>query len=107
MLNVPAEKVGILKFKKIVGFQLIKQWISFLSSANKKTEPIKFIVAKWKNNACLYSNKLIYVTRKQECFFIFEGNRSTANQSILAQEEVDTLMGLIMKIITLNRQWRS
>ena len=46
MLNVTAGKVENLDFKKIVGFQLIKQWNSFILSANNKIEVIKFIVAK-------------------------------------------------------------
>ena len=95
-------KRGNLEFEKIVGLQLIKQWHSFLSSANNKTERIRFIVAVWKKNACLFSNKLIYVIREQECFFIFEGNCSAANHSILTQEEVDTLLLLHAHEASLN-----
>ena len=83
-------KCGNLEFKKILGSQLIKQWNSFLSLANNKTELIKFIVAEWKKNVFLFSNKLIYVTCEREYFFIFEGNCSTTNHLFLAQEEADT-----------------
>ena len=40
-------KSGSLEFKKIAGSQQIKQWTSFLSSVNNKTELIKFTVEEW------------------------------------------------------------
>ena len=41
-------KVGRLHFKKIIGSQYIKQWESFLSSGENKTELIRFLVSRWK-----------------------------------------------------------
>ena len=52
-------KSGNIEFKKILGSQLIKQWNSFLSSTNNKTELIKFIFAEWKMHARLFTNNLI------------------------------------------------
>ena len=48
MLNVPTGKVGILNSRRLR-----------VLSANNKTELINFIVAEWKKNARLISNKLI------------------------------------------------
>ena len=87
-------KSGNLEFKKVVGSQLIKQWNSFVSSDNKETELIKFSVAGWKKNARLFSDKLIYVTCEEECFFIFEGNCSTADYFFSTQEKADNQLSL-------------
>ena len=81
--------IGNFEFNKIAGFHLmIKQCSSFLSLANNKTELIKCIVAEWKR-MLIFPNKLIYVTCEEECFFIFEGNCSTANHLFSTQEEAD------------------
>ena len=92
MRNVPTGKVGILNLGKNLGFQLIRQWNSFISSANNKAEVIKFIVAEWKKNARLFSNRLINITCTEDCFFIFEGNCSTADQLFSTQEEAGTCL---------------
>ena len=52
-------KSGSFEFKKIVGSQQIKQWTSFPSSVNNKTELIKFTVEEWKNKSHLLNDKLV------------------------------------------------
>ena len=62
------------------------------------------MVAEWKNNARLFSKKLIYVTCEEECFFIFEGHCSTANHLFLIKEEADTCFLLHAHDAPLNYQ---
>ena len=79
-------KSGSLKFKKIVGSQQIKQWTSFLSPVNNKTELIKFTVEEWKKNSHLLNDKLLYVTCEEKCFMISDGNLSTVAHLDSTQE---------------------
>ena len=83
-------KSGSFEFKKIVGSQQIKQWTSFLSSVNNKTELIKFTVEEWKNKSHLLNDKLLYVTCEEKCFMISDGNLSTEAHLDSTQEEADT-----------------
>ena len=87
-------KSSSLEFKKIVGSQQMKQWTSFLSSVNNKTELITFTVKEWKKNSQLLNDKLLYVICEEKCFMISEGNLSTVAHLDSTQEEADT--GLLL-----------
>ena len=41
-------ETGKLRFKKIIGCQVIKLWGSFLSSGQNKKELTRFLVSRWK-----------------------------------------------------------
>ena len=87
-------KSSSLEFKKIVGSQQMKQWTSFLSSVNNKTELITFTVKEWKKKSQLLNDKLLYVICEEKCFMISEGNLSTVAHLDSTQEEADT--GLLL-----------
>ena len=93
-----------LEFKKIVSFQLIKQWNSFFSSASNKTELIKFVAAERKKNTRLFFNKLLYLTCEQECFVTFEANCSIADHLLSTLEKADTRLLLYGHDASLNYQ---
>ena len=82
-------KSGSLEFKKIIGSQQIKEWISFLLFVNNKTKLIKSTV-EWKKNYHLLNDKLLYVTCKEKCFMISDGNLSTVAHLDSTREEADT-----------------
>ena len=87
-----------------MGYQLIKQWNSFLSSSNNKAEFIKFIVAEWKKNARLFCNILTFITCEEKCHFIFDGNCSTVDQLVSTQKEADMRLLLHAYDASLNYQ---
>ena len=57
------QEISINNFSNFKKFPADKTMNYFLSSANNKTKLIKFRVSEWKNNACLFLIKLIYMRK--------------------------------------------
>ena len=60
-------ETGKLKFKKIIGCQVIKQWGSFLSSGENKKELLRFLVSRWEKNCDVIGDLDVYVTFDGSC----------------------------------------
>ena len=57
------QEISINNFSNFKKFPADKTMNYFLSSANNKTKLIKFRVSEWKDNACLFFIKLIYMRK--------------------------------------------
>lgn len=91
-------EVGKLQFKTILGSQQIKQWGAFLSSGNNKTELIRFLVRRWKNNCSIIGNIKLYVAFDDQCIHIQENGSSQLIEELQCNhEEADTRMLLHAK----------
>ena len=86
-------------FKQIMANQPIKQWNSFLSSSENKTELIKFLVSEWKkeNYRKSLGCKKLLVTSEDNCFEIQADTVFEVEELYSTQEEADTRLLLHAK----------
>ena len=93
-------ETGKLKFKKIIGCQVIKQWGSFLSCGENKAELIRFLVSRWKENCDVIGDLDVYVAFDESCIKLGPNGRSRNVPALASNhEEADTRMLLHAKNI--------
>ena len=94
-------ETGKLQFKKIIGSQILKQWVSFLSSSNNKKELIRFIVGRWKEKCDIVGILLLYVAFDRSCIKLDPNGRCIDVPELeFNHEEADTRMLLHAKDIS-------